>query len=256
MFDTHIHTEFSTDSEMKLDEAMAKAAIENTQMILTEHLDLNFPREGEFTFDVNEYFNQYGKYRNKNLLLGIEIGMKDDCLKESGEIVAKHPFDFVIGSIHLVDNYDLYYEDFYKGMKKSEAYGKYLKSMLTCVKNFHFIDSMGHIDYIARYGSYEDKEIYYHEHAEIMDEILRTLIANDKCIELNTRRFGIKSAVESMLPIYKRYSELGGKHITIGSDAHHTEAIGNEQELAKEFADQCKLKIVYFKERKMEYEEV
>lgn len=256
MFDTHVHTEFSTDSNMKIDEAIAKAVIENTQLILTEHMDLNFPREGEFVFDVNEYFKKYGPYRNENLLLGIEIGMKADALKESEKIVAAHPFDYVIGSIHLVDNYDLYYVDFYKDKEKKEAYEKYFQSMLVCIKNFHFIDSMGHIDYIARYGVYKDKEIYYSEHTEIMDEILKTLIENDKCLELNTRRFGDKAAVENLLEIYKRYSELGGRHITIGSDAHQPGAIGNEQMLAKEFAEKCGLKIVYFKERKIEYEKV
>lgn len=256
MYDTHVHTEFSTDSKMKLEEAMAKAVIDNKQLILTEHMDLKYPQENQFIFDVNEYFKQYGKFRSDDLLLGIELGMTEECLHEGKAIIESHPFDFVIGSVHVVDNFDLYYEDFYKGREKGEAYGKYLESMLTCVKNFHFIDSMGHIDYIARYARYKDKEIYYHEHAEIMDEIFRMLIANDTSIELNTRRFGQKAAIENLLPIYKRYAELGGKNITVGSDAHTPEAIGDAEKLAKEFAESCKLKIVYYKERKIEYEKV
>ena len=256
MYDTHVHTDFSTDSKMKLEEAMAKAMLDNKQMILTEHMDLSYPKTGEFIFDVNEYFKQYSQHRSNDLLLGIELGMTEDTLKEGKKIVESHPFDFVLGSVHMVDNMDLYYETFYKGKEKSEAYGKYFETMLVCVKNFHFVDSMGHIDYIARYGRYKDKEIYYHEHAEIMDEIFRMLIANDTSIELNTRRFDSKEVIENLLTIYTRYAELGGKHITVGSDAHTPEAIGMGEKTAKEIAEASKLKIVYFKERKIEYEKV
>lgn len=256
MFDTHVHTQFSTDSKMAIKDAIASANKNNNQIIITEHMDLKFPKEGSFIFDVNEYFNQYIKYRSNNVLLGVEIGMKDDCIPESRELTIANPFDYVIGSVHLVDNYDLYYEDFYKGKEKNDSYDKYLKCMLTCVKNFHFVDSMGHIDYIARYAHYEDKELYYSDHATIIDDIMKTLIQNDTCIELNTRRFDKQTAIKNLLPIYKRYAALGGKNITVGSDSHTPEAIGNSLDLAKEFAEQCKLKIVYFKERKMEYEKV
>lgn len=256
MFDTHVHTQFSTDSKMNIEDAIAKAKKNNTQLIITEHMDFKFPKEGSFVFDVNEYFNQYIKYRSKDVLLGVEVGMKDDCIEESKELVISNPFDYVIGSIHLVDNYDLYYEEFYKGKEKKDSYDKYLNCMLSCVKNFNFIDSMGHIDYIARYAHYNDKELYYSDHSQIIDEILKTLINNDKCIELNTRRFDRKTAVDSLLPIYKRYAELGGRNITVGSDSHSPESIGSSLDLAKKIADQCKLKIVYFKERKIEYEKV
>lgn len=256
MFDTHVHTKFSTDSDMNIEDAVAAANNNNNQIIITEHLDLNFPREGEFVFDIDEYFSKYLKYRNENLLLGVEVGMKEDSLNESKKIVIANPFDYVIGSIHLVDNYDLYYEDFYLGKDKKEAYEKYLNIMLTCVKNFHFIDSMGHIDYIARYANYEDKELYYSDHEDIIDEILKTLILNDTCIELNTRRFNSETAVKNLIPIYKRYASLGGKYITIGSDSHTPEAIGNSFKKAKEFSEACNLKIVYFKERKITYEKI
>jgi histidinol-phosphatase (PHP family) len=82
------------------------------------------------------------------------------------------------------------------------------------------------------------------------------LIANDTSIELNTRRFDSKEVIENLLTIYKRYAELGGKHITVGSDAHTPEAIGMGEKTAKEIAEASNLKIVYYKERKIEYEKV
>lgn len=256
MFDTHVHTKISTDSNMDIEEAIKSAQNKNISMIITEHMDLKFPKEGLFCFDSNNYFEEYSKYRGKNLLLGVEIGMKDDCVEESRELLNKNPFDYAIGSIHLVANMDIYYSDFYNGKSKKEAYEEYLNSMLKCIKNYDFIDSMGHIDYISRYANFEDKEIYYHDFSDIIDEILQVLIEKDKCIELNTRRLDDEKAAKNLINIYRRFRELGGKNITIGSDAHNTESLGCNFNVAREIAELCDLRVVYFKERKKEYEKI
>lgn len=256
MFDTHVHTKISTDSEMEIEEAIKSAQNKNISLIITEHMDLKFPEEGLFCFDVDDYFKKYSKYRGDNLLLGIEIGIKDDCIEESKKVINKGPFDYVIGSVHLIDNLDVYYETYYKGKSKQEAYEKYLTTMLRGIQKYDFIDSMGHIDYICRYARYDDKELYYKEFSDIIDEILKTLVDKDKCMELNTRRLSDENAAKNIISIYKRFRELGGKCVTVGSDAHNTTAIGSNFCVAKEIVDLCDLKVVYFKERKKEYEKI
>lgn len=256
MFDTHVHTKISTDSNMEIEDAIKSARNKNISLIITEHMDLKFPKEGLFCFNVDDYFREYSKYRRKDLLLGVEIGMKDDCIEESRELLKNNPFDYAIGSVHLVDNLDVYYEDYYQGNSKKQAYEKYLKSILKGIEKYDFVDSMGHIDYISRYAKYDDKEIYYTEFSDIIDEILKTLINKDKCIELNTRRLNDENAVKNLIDIYKRFRELGGRDITIGSDAHASAAIGSNFNVAKEIVDLCDLKVVYFRERKKEYEKI
>ncbi|MFL0196479.1 histidinol phosphate phosphatase [Clostridium sp. WILCCON 0269] len=254
MFDTHIHTTFSTDSNMKIEDAIKCMEEKNISLIVTEHMDVNFPKKDSFCFNVDDYFNTYSKYRNNNLLLGIELGMKEDCIEESRKLIENNSFDYVIGSIHLVDNLDLYYPDYYKDKSKKEAYLKYLQVMLENLKEFYFIDSLGHIDYIARYAKFEDRELYYKDFSDIIDDILKEIIKEGKCLELNTRRLCNNISVKNMIEIYKRFNELGGKYITVGSDAHQVEAIGNNFMAAKEMAQLCNLKIVYFKNRVMEYD--
>lgn len=254
MFDTHIHTKFSSDSKMELEDAIKYAKNKNISMIITEHMDLKFPKKGLFCFDAAQYFEEYDKYRGDDLLLGVEIGMKEDCVQESKKVAKNNPFDYIIGSVHLVNNLDIYYEEYYKEKNKREAYKKYFIAMLESIKTYDFIDSMGHIDYISRYAKYEDKEIYYDEYSDIIDEILKVLINTDKCMELNTRRLNDENAVKNIIPIYKRFRELGGQNITIGSDAHNALSIGSNFNVAKDIATLCDLKIVYFKNRKKEYE--
>ncbi|MCH3964097.1 MAG: histidinol phosphate phosphatase [Clostridium sp.] len=253
MFDTHVHTRFSTDSDMKIEEALKSARDNRLGLILTEHMDIGYPDGNEFLFNIEDYFKAYSGLRGETMLLGIEIGMKEDCVKKAGLIARDNPFDYVIGAIHLVDNLDLYYDDFYIGKSKKDAYRRYLESMLLNLKKFDFIDSLAHIDYICRYSGYEDPELHYGEFPDILDEILKLIIQRGKCIELNTRRLNSKSAVENFYPIYRRYRELGGKYITLGSDAHTAESIGNNFREAAQIAEDCNLRIVYFKDRKMEY---
>lgn len=252
MFDTHIHTKFSSDSKMDINEVVKKIEKTNIGVILTEHMDLKFP-SGAFEFDINEYFETYTQYRNNKLLLGVEIGMREDCTVENRKIVCENPFDYVIGSVHVVNGIDIAGEEYYKEKSKKQAYEEYLKYMIKCIKDNEFIDSLGHIDYISRYSVYGDKEMYYEGLNDYIDEVLKLLIKQDKVIEINTRRLESSNALENLLKIYKRYSQFGGKHVTIGCDAHNVNAIGINIKIAEEICRSCNLKPVYFKERKMEY---
>lgn len=253
IIDTHTHTNFSTDSKMSITEAMSTADMLGIGLTFTEHLDLAYPEPNAYVVDIAEYLQQYAQYRSDKLLLGIEIGMRLDYLAESAKIISEHDLDFVIGSIHVIDNLDIYQAEFYKGRSKKTVYEHYFKAMLECITNFDFIDSLGHIDYIARYARFLDPEFYYSEFYEHIDQVLSVLAGQQKAIEINTRRFTSKPAVQALLPIYKRFGELGGSMVTIGSDAHIPEDIGRAFNIAQEIAELSNLKIVHYKQRKPYY---
>lgn len=250
IFDTHMHTTFSTDSTMLLEEALQRARELGIGIITTEHMDLNYPQPGKFIFDVNAYFAAYRQYRSEDFLLGIEVGMAASCSEKNRAIATNSGFDYVLGSIHTVGDMDIYYDAFYNGKDKRAAYEAYFQEMADCIDTHAYIDALGHIDYIARYAKYGDTELYYHDFSEHIDEVLKRAIANDVVMEVNTRRFCQKQAVEVLLPTYRRYYELGGRMVTIGSDAHRSEGIGGYFTMAADFADACKLTPVYFENRK------
>ena len=74
--------------------------------------------------------------------------------------------------------------------------------------------------------------------------------APDTALEINTRRFGDRLAMKELAPIYRRFAELGGRDVTIGSDAHRAETVGAHLRLAAQMAEAYGLKIVTFRERK------
>ena len=250
--DSHVHTAFSTDSKEPM-EQMLMAAIENgfPSICFTDHMDYNFPviynkssdTEPPFFLDTDAYFIETRRliplYPQIKIRTGIELGLKEDAKDKCMELLNLYKFDFVIGSTHLVDNTDPYYDIFWEGTDEKTAIQKFYEATLENAKSGVDFDVYGHIDYITRYTPYMKKlrssnlfdEDYYisvtKNFLDIIEAILKELINSGKGIELNTS--GIKYGLHHPHPhekILKLYKELGGEIITIGSDAHEARHLG------------------------------
>ena len=103
IFDSHVHTEISADSEMEAAAALQRAAELGLGLVFTEHEDLDYPGELDFTFSPEDYWRKYEALRGSNLRLGAEIGLQTGLADRNRAFLAKVPFDLVIGSIHLLD---------------------------------------------------------------------------------------------------------------------------------------------------------
>lgn len=105
--------------------------------------------------------------------------------------------------------------------------------MLSVVREYKDYSVLGHMDLIARY---DEKGVYPFEKIKpIVEEILQVVIADGKGPEVNTSsyRYGLSDTTPSV-EILKRYRELGGKIVTIGSDSHKPEHLGAYIEETKE----------------------
>lgn len=245
IFDCHSHTKFSFDSEMSAEVAIQKAESLNLGIIFTEHFDYDVEN---FVFNPKEYFTKYEKFCGENVRLGVEIGLGD--AEKNKNFISQADFDLVIGSIHTVDNFDIYYPEFFAGKDKITAYKKYFAAMKKNILLEDF-DVLGHIDYICRNAPYENSAIDYEIFQSDIDEILKILVEREKILELNTRRLEKKSVFDELLPIYKKYKILGGKFISTGSDAHKVETIGKNFKTAIKFIEELNLIPVTFKQRKI-----
>ncbi len=230
--DNHVHSRFSADSEAAPEEIIAAAKAKGLGGItFTDHCDPDFPKEGG-SFDLD--FEAYTKYMSELRLLyrddidircGIELGLRVDQ-KELLEDIAARPWDFVIGSIHVVDGYDPYYERYWKDKGEREGLRRYFETALECVMKYDCFDSFGHLDYIFRYV--RGGCLYtWEDYKELIDGILVTLIKKNKCLEVNTAGLAYGLGYAHPCPgILKRYRELGGTLITLGSDAHKPANVG------------------------------
>lgn len=243
LFDCHLHTAFSGDSETSPEDMADRAKeIGLSGITITDHLDLKYHHDpGLFDLDIPAYQKAVSalaeKYNSPSfkILFGVEVGLKEECVEEHTRIMSETPFDFVIGSIHEVGGSDPYYPDFYEGKTAADAINSYFDAMLTNIKAFPDFDALGHLDYIARYtarycGPLEGT-LTYEKYAAKIDEILKWLIENGKALEVNTGSF--RNNMVEPNPSYmilKKYYEMGGREITLGADAHTPATIGDHFE--------------------------
>ena len=228
LWDTHMHSQFSGDSEAPQEE-MISSAIEKglAGICFTDHLDIDYPEEPNiFLLDLPNYTSSVLAYQEKYaarlpIRLGIELGLQPHLAALHADILSQYPFDFVIGSSHVVHGFDPYYAAYYEGREEKAAYREYFESILENIESYHDFDVYGHLDYVVRYGPTSNENYDWREYQDVIDEILRKLVSLGKGIELNTGGFkyglGHPNPTEEII---KRYRELGGEIITIGADAH------------------------------------
>ena len=254
-FDSHIHTEFSADSEMEAAEALREAERQGLGLVFTEHLDYDYPSAGteEFIFDPEAYWAAYEPLRaGGKLSLGVEMGMMVSAREKNAAFLRRIPFDFVLGSIHFLGLKDLYYPETFEGREKREMYHEYFTVMRDEIYAHPFINALAHIDYIARNAPFDNPELSYGAFVEDIDAVLCALVETDTAIEINTRRIGTSRGIKELAPIYHRYHELGGRYVTIGSDAHVPEGVGLHYDRAHEFARAFDLQVVTFRAQRMQ----
>lgn len=233
LWDTHMHTHHSGDSEAPM-EAMIHSAMEKglVGICFTDHFDYDYPDDPAlFLLDFPSYIKEVRLFQQKYadvfpIRLGVEIGLQPHIAETNRQAVCTHPFDFVIGSSHVVHGTDPYYPAYYEGRPETTAYREYFESILENLQVYSDFDVYGHIDYVVRYGPNRNQFYSYEAYAEVIDEILRTLISMGKGIEINTAGFkyglGHPNPTEAILA---RYRELGGEILTIGADAHAPEHV-------------------------------
>ena len=238
--DTHIHTRFSTDSEADPYAILLEAKKKGLDTVcFTDHYDLDFPGDNTaFVFSAKQYFSEYIKLQERaaneglpRLLLGIEMGQKPgrpDLRAAIDDLLSFYPFDYVIGSTHIVEEKDPYEREYWDC--PGDRLALYFETLLTNIKEHDSFDSCGHLDYVIRYlpsDRFPTPDYTPADYRDYWEELLRSLIERGKALEINTG--GYRKNLSFFHPkdeILKRYRELGGELITFGSDAHKPEDVG------------------------------
>lgn len=249
--DYHLHSSFSGDSDTPMEEMILQGIRKGlTQMCFTEHQDFDYPvseetPEGLFDLNPDSYLYEFLKCREKyinkiTLVFGVELGLQPHLSRKNAAFIKAQEYDFVIASSHLCNGRDPYYPAFYEGRAQEAAYLEYFESILDNLKVFSSFDVYGHLDYVVRYGPQKDNGYTYEQYRDIIDKILIKLIQDGKGIELNTG--GLMKGLREANPctaILRRYKELGGEIITVGSDAHTPERIAACFDRAAEMLTDC-----------------
>ena len=231
MFDFHMHSRVSFDSMANPGDMVRAAEINGLREIcFTDHYDYNSdPRIAPDLFKIVDYAREYDELSSDKLLIrrGVEFGLTNWNQKELDCFLMQRPFDFVIGSVHYVGGFDPYYPDYWAGKTLKEAFTEYLEQTLACVRLHDNYDVLGHLNYVCKSAHNPSHEsLKYADYADLCDEIMKTLVSKGKGMEINTS--GV-DRVGDFLPsklFLKRFKELGGEIVTVGSDAHDPSRVG------------------------------
>ncbi len=262
--DFHLHSHHSADSTTNPNDIIKTAiSLGMKHICFTDHNDFEYPKDHDnldFTLDTSSYFNELillkEAYHNQiDIRIGLESGL-EACFKDRiNKLVIENDFDFVIGSSHLIGRLDPYYPEFFEGRTEKECFEEYFMNIIDNIKSFDNFDVYGHLDYIVRYPKTRDKYYSYSTFSDIIDEILMLLIYNGKGIEINAGGFRSGLTFPNPHPdILKRYKELGGEILTVGSDSHTTEYIGKYFDRLEDIIKACGFEYyTIFKNRKPEF---
>lgn len=231
MFDFHMHTKVSFDGQdTALD--MAQAAVEAglKEICFTDHLDYDpSGRMDGMAFDTDAYNKAYDQLEVPGLTIrrGMEFGLTVDNRDLLRRDLMRRPFDFVLGSIHFVDGEDVYFDPFWQGRSIFQTECRYLEETLACVQLHEDYDVLAHLTYIAKARAHPvPRPVPYADHREVVDEILRTLAAKGKGLEINTSGMDRCGEYLPGMEYLRRFKELGGEIVTVGSDAHQCARVG------------------------------
>lgn len=253
--DYHIHSKFSGDSSEELERIINRAKELGLQEIaITDHMDLDAKdgsNNNDFKLDLDIYIPTLQQLKEINkkeidIKIGMEFGIQKHLIELEAEIEKKYPFDFIINSVHTVDGLLLDKENFWRGKTREEAQEKYFLEILNNVQSTDKFSVVGHLDFISRYGGVGKKGfIDYILYQEVIDEIFKVLISKNKGIEINTS--GIRYLENRFYPcddLVKRYFQLGGEIVTVGSDSHKASDIGKDFKKAYDFLESIGVKYI------------
>ncbi len=258
--DLHTHSKYSHDSRCEVvDIALSQKSKGTFIFAVTDHFDYpNRCDEESVKKIINSAFDvRNTKVEGVEILAGVELGRGDMCQKTAKELFNACNFDLVIGSVHSIEfngkflrpsstDFSLFSDEEIRLITDNYFAHLYKAIEFGC-------DTVAHISYLARYV----KQFDINENLNKFKDAFKMIIEKDIALEVNTGY--LKKNNCDFAPsreLLKLYWDMGGRKITLGSDAHTTENASFCFKEAKEMLSSLNIKTAfYFKNRKpIEYE--
>ena len=265
MFDCHTHS-INSDGKCNIDELCISSIQKSLDgIMITDHADMNFYNERN-TFEriknsIKETQEAKGKYKGKlKVLKGIELGEYTVSPEKAEEVLSLNCFDAILCSVHYVPKAGWFRAynriDFQKNMLSDDEINEYIDyyfDLLSETVDAFDFDILAHIHCPVRYitgkwGRESNIMLFEDKISEILEKITKRNIA----LELNTvylkdHKGNYNFSLDKILCLYK---ELGGKMVTLGSDAHNKDDVGRNFDEAISLLKMCGFNSCYYFEKR------
>lgn len=234
--DAHLHTNLSPDSDVVIDR-YAEAAVERgvAELAITDHVDFEpgAPAYGYASFAdreriVREAAERWAPY-GVAIRFGAELTFDRSWEADIRDHLARHRYDFTIGSVH-----DRVVSPYSPGRVQAWVAGRSLRDVVApsfdeveAAARSGLFDALGHLDVVKRYLHPFLRVEQLASAPELYEPILRALVDSGTALEVNTS--GLRHAVGETYPpapIVNLFRDMGGRAVSIGSDAHRIDHFG------------------------------
>ena len=251
MFDQHVHSSFSFDSNEDLENYINVS--NNSEIITTEHLDFENPiiNYKDSSIDYLKYVGQIKnlnkKYSNK-FFLGIEIGYTPNSEKRIEDFLKDKNFNLKLLSIHQNGNYD--YMCVNKKLISLEVLiQEYFEQMIQALESSIEFNVLAHFEYGLRMIDISVTD-FDNLASVFLNKIIELIVKKEIAFEVNTKSM-YKYKKENLYNyIIEKYIKKGGRLFTLGSDAHNIKEYAYKFDEAKNFLLSKNIKeIILFKDK-------
>lgn len=239
--DYHMHSRFSFDGPKDgtgTMDALCEAAIRNglSEIAVTDHMDINvYVKAGGAHLDCDAVFEEMESVKEKYLgrlriLSGIELGQAAEYPAEARAILERHPYDYVIGSLHFLPGKPDFCDFDYSKYTDDELRAFFASVLLETTRMCMIpgIHTIAHFIYMYRYLRRAGRSFDFREFYPQIREMYRVMIERGIALEINTStlrdsRIGVTMPTRELLALYR---ECGGELIVCGSDSHGSSFVG------------------------------
>lgn len=261
--DMHTHSENSHDSVCPIEEmTIAQMEKGTTIFAVTDHMDNSWYDEetGGCSHIVKAYETVQElkkKYEGKmKILSGVELGEGFWDMETYQKVMEAVDYDVILGSVHLVKYKDM--AEAYSRIDFSvlpietviEYIDAYFDDMITMIDAEDF-DILAHLTGVFRYTNGKYKlGIDIAPYSEKIEIILKKIIEKGIALEVNTSSTELLDDFMPTRGIIKKYYDMGGRLITLGSDAHYSRDASKYFDVAVDFLKETGFENIYYYEKR------
>lgn len=220
--DYHIHTKYSDGKNIYQEYIDRAIEIGAKEIGFSDHITLHEVDWRTAPEDYQKLKDELSSIcNNKNSDLKIKFGIEVDYFpnkeQEIAELIELFPVDYVIGSVHFINNWNFDSDkSLYGKIDNDLLYQQYFELIQLAAKSKLF-DIIGHFDLIKKFQCYPTTN-----QDQLIQDTLAVIKKNNLAIELNTS--GLDKPCKEFYPSDKilRLACQFNIPLTLGSDAHKT----------------------------------
>ncbi len=260
-YDAHVHSCFSFDADPSatVDKLCTTAIAKGiTHLALTDHYDVNAILDGIYTYDAAAakaaVEDAKETYKDQlTLSYGIELGSATAYPEKAAAFLKKQQFETVVGSIHYMTGCDDFCFWDMKSISEEDFAAAWLCYLaeLTRLCELELIDIVAHLTYPLRYYTMAGRMLDLAFCREELALLLTSVIEHGLLLEVNTS--GYRQGMNAPMPdanILSLYKDLGGRLVSVGSDAHSPELIAADYDAAETLLQSVGLTQIAFVQNK------